>query len=104
MFPHREIHKYTWTFPDGKTNNQIDHILIDKRRHSSILDVQNYRAADCDTDLYMVVAKVWEKLAISKQAAKKFDGEKINLRKLNEPEVRKQYQKRFHPGLQLWRT
>jgi hypothetical protein len=29
----------TWTSPDGKTHNQIDHILLDRRRHSNILDV-----------------------------------------------------------------
>jgi len=37
IFPHRNIHKYGWTFPDGKTHNQIEHILIDRRWHSSIL-------------------------------------------------------------------
>jgi len=26
MFPHRNIHKYTWTCPDEKTHNQTDHI------------------------------------------------------------------------------
>jgi len=39
-----------------------------------------------------VVGKVRERLAVSKQAAQKFDGEKFNLRKPNEVEVRKQYQ------------
>jgi hypothetical protein len=39
MFPHHNIHKFTQTSPDGKTQNQIDHILIDRRWHSSALDV-----------------------------------------------------------------
>jgi hypothetical protein len=29
MFPHHSIHKYTRTSQDGKTHNQINHILID---------------------------------------------------------------------------
>jgi len=28
MFQHGNIHKYTWTSPDGKTHNQINHVLI----------------------------------------------------------------------------
>jgi exonuclease III len=66
MFPHRSIRKYTWTSPEGNTHNQIDHILVDQRLHSSILDVRSFRGADCDTDHNLVVAKVRERLAVSK--------------------------------------
>jgi hypothetical protein len=86
MFPHCIIHKYTWTSPDGNTHNQFGHILIDRRRHSSVLDVRSFRAADCDTDHYLVVAKVRERLAVSKQGSLKFHMETFNLKKLNEVE------------------
>ena len=39
-----------------------------------------------------MVAKVRERLAVSKQAAQRFDVERFNLTKLSELEVRKQYQ------------
>jgi hypothetical protein len=38
-----------------------------------------------------VGAKFRERLAVRKQAEQKFDGERFNLRKLNDLEVRKQY-------------
>jgi hypothetical protein len=81
MFPHRNIHKYIWTSPDGKTHYQIDHILVDRRRHSNVLEVGSFRAADCDSDHYLVVAKVMERLAVNKQ---RFDMERFNLKKLND--------------------
>jgi hypothetical protein len=78
MLPHHNIHKFTWTSPDGKMHNQID-ILTDRRWHSSILDVRPFRRTDCDTDHYLVVAKVREKLAVSKQTTHKVHTEGFNL-------------------------
>jgi len=46
MFPLLNIHKYIWT-SDGKTYNQIDHVLIETRRRSDIVDVRSFKGADC---------------------------------------------------------
>ena len=39
-----------------------------------------------------MIAKVRERLAVGEEAAQRFDRQRFNLRKLNEPEVREQYQ------------
>jgi len=31
VFPHHNIHKYTWTSSNGRTRNKIDHVLVDER-------------------------------------------------------------------------
>jgi hypothetical protein len=65
---------------------------MDRKWYSSILDVQPFRGADCNTHLYLEVANVTERLAISKQAEQKFDVEIFNLKKQSELKVIKQYQ------------
>jgi hypothetical protein len=67
LFPHSNIHKFTWTSTGGKTQNQNDHTLIDRRQHSNALSVRRFRASDSDTDQNLVVAEVTEILAGSKQ-------------------------------------
>jgi hypothetical protein len=62
MFPHRNIHKFTLTFP-VKTHNQIDQVVVDRRWHLSVLDVQSFRGAHCDTDHYL--GTVRENISIS---------------------------------------
>jgi hypothetical protein len=92
MFPHRKIHKYTWTSPDGKMHYHIDYVLVDRRRQSSILDVRSFRGAECDTDHYLLAAKLRERLSVIKRVAQKFDMHRFDLKKLNDAEVKEQYQ------------
>jgi hypothetical protein len=60
--------------------------------------------ADCDSDHYLVVAKVREKLAVSKQAAQKFEVERFKLRKLVSWRLGNSIRLGSQTGLQLWRT
>jgi hypothetical protein len=91
MFPHRNIHKYTWT-SDGKTHSQIDRVLIGKRWLSGIVDVRSFRGADCDTNHYLVTAKVRQSLAVRKRFTQKFHIERFNLKEMNDMEVKEQCQ------------
>jgi hypothetical protein len=58
----------------------------------SVLEDQSVRGTDCDTDRYLVVAEVRERLAVSKRAAHKIDTERFNVKKLNGGDVTEQYQ------------
>jgi hypothetical protein len=67
---------------------RIDHVLVDRRRNSSVIYVRSFKRADCDTNHYLVVAKVGERLAVSKKTTHSFHMQRFNLKNLNDVEVK----------------
>ena len=87
QYPHKDIHKYTWTSPDGRTKNQIDHIAINGKFRRSITDVRAYRGADCASDHNLVICTVKLKLSKVKRdraGVKKYDISRLQHRATKE--------------------
>ncbi|VDP28252.1 unnamed protein product [Schistosoma curassoni] len=62
IIPYKRIQKTTWTSPDHSTQNQIDHICINKKFRRTMEDVRRTRRADLASDHRLLVAKMKLKL------------------------------------------
>ncbi|VDO76295.1 unnamed protein product [Schistosoma margrebowiei] len=58
IFPRKRIRITTLTSPDHTTQNQIDHICINKNFRRTIEDVRTKRRADIASDHHLLVAKM----------------------------------------------
>lgn len=50
LCPLRTMHKVTWVFRDGHSENQIDHIFIRRKWRRRLFDVANKPSANIDSD------------------------------------------------------
>ena len=82
--------KATWLSPDQNTKNQIDHVVIDGRHASSVMDVRVIRGANIGSDHYLVAAKVRTRLSRAKNA-RNLTQRKLDIAKLQTPEIATAY-------------
>ena len=86
QFKQKDIHKYIWTSPDGRTRNQIDHIAVNGKFRSSILNARAYRGADIGSDHNLLICDM--KLKLSKVVKKANRTKKFDTLRLQAREVR----------------
>ena len=89
-FPHNDIHKYTWTSPDDRTHNQIDHVAANSCFRQSVFDTGSYRSADISSDHNLVVAVM--QLKLCRVGKKTSSNSKYECSKLRIPEVRREFE------------
>src|SRR4029077_7080220 len=95
-FQQKKSAQHTWTSPDGKTKNQIDYILCDKRYRNGVRNSKSMPGADCGSDHNPVVVTIQIKLKRIKKPKKVM---KWNLGKLNDYNIRHDYQSKLDAQL-----
>ena len=89
IFPHKLIHKQTWTSPGGKTKNQIDHVLVSRQHRTSVMDTRAMRGADIASDHQLVRSKI--KLKLKRKQKNKAIRKKFDIIKLHQPAIKAQF-------------
>lgn len=97
-FPRKRIHKVTWRSPDNNTENQIDHVLIDRRFFSDIINVRTHRGANIDSDHYLVAISMRSKLS-SVYSIRQSRIPRLNLKQLKNPAVAEEYAQQLETAL-----
>ncbi|XP_054086336.1 craniofacial development protein 2 isoform X1 [Zeugodacus cucurbitae] len=93
-FQHKKIHQATWLSPDRNTRNQIDHVVIDGRHVSCVLDVRTLRGPNIDSDHYLVAAKILTRLCAAKNARQQTQG-RLDVEKLQSQQTATKYSTRL---------
>ena len=58
IFQHKDIHKNSWSSADDIMRNKIDYVLVNRRRHTSIIDIRIVRVVDCNSHHHLVNIRI----------------------------------------------
>jgi hypothetical protein len=88
----------TWRSPDEQTFNQIDHLLIDARHVSNVMDVRTFRGANIDSYHYLVISKIRSRISNARKTYGSY-ARKFSIEKLNSPETSSAYREKLNEYL-----
>uniref|UniRef100_A0A8D0A351 Endonuclease/exonuclease/phosphatase domain-containing protein n=1 Tax=Sander lucioperca TaxID=283035 RepID=A0A8D0A351_SANLU len=85
LFTYKQTHKATWISPDHLTENQIDHLAIDRKWRTVLLDVRAKRGTDIDSDHHPLMGEFRMKLVVKKpgnRVQRRFETRKLKNNKI----------------------
>ena len=88
-FPHKDIHKETWYSADGRTANQIDHILISNRFRSAVTDIRALRGPDIGSDHNLL--KINFKMKLRVKTGNKYNEKRKMVNIFQNPKWKQEY-------------
>ncbi|XP_072384638.1 uncharacterized protein [Diabrotica undecimpunctata] len=98
-FESKNIHKGSWVSPDGNTINQIDHVVVDTRHYSDVMNVRTRRGANIDFDHYLVQAKLRVRISNTKKG-KGSKEDKFEVDRLRNPEIVRKFEHKLTEKLE----
>jgi len=97
FFQHKKIHKGTWISPDNLTLNEIDHVLVNKRKKKLIQVLRTLRGLKCDSGHFLVKVIIKQKLITTRN--KFMEKLRWNTSNLKNPKILGAYSKRLNEKL-----